>query len=158
MHLDRPAHGAYAQVLRTASGKMKTAFGSPWALSGRVLVSPTGSNTERARRYRPPSAASICALRQGYYFAASWISSPAFSICCPAFSAALSTSLPARSTEPSFYWQPVNPAIRALIANATMTLLPNFIIYISFSGGINIIPLTKGDFYTSYLSPRIQTI
>src|SRR3990167_7235578 len=58
------------------------------------------------RRYQPTGSVFRRApggLNQDYFlspFAASWMLSPAFSICCPVFSTTLSTSLPARSTGP----------------------------------------------------------
>src|ERR1035437_5313861 len=65
-------------------------------------------------------------------FAASWMLSPAFSICCPAFSTALSISLPACSAGPSCFWQPDSAASNAPMTKAALTVSPSFIICISW--------------------------
>src|SRR5258706_3516357 len=53
---------------------------------------------------------------------------PAFSICCPTFSIALSASLPARSAGPFCFWQPDSATSKALVTKAALTEFPNFII------------------------------
>src|SRR6266581_2392935 len=56
-------------------------------------------------------------------FAMSWMLSPAFSICCPTFSTARSTSLPVCSAGPACFSQPTSAAATLLCANFLIVLV-----------------------------------
>ncbi|WP_293028718.1 hypothetical protein [Pandoraea sp.] len=56
--------------------------------------------------------------------------SPAFSICCPAFAAALSIALPARCAGPSGFWQADNASTKTVIVNIPIALLFRFLMFL----------------------------